>query len=429
MRCSLATGLAALVATTAAASCSSTNSTNGVPAPPKNTSRKIKRVDLGPRPGYLVDDMDESPLKTELQQCLDTSTKPWKASTWSIGHRGGGTLNIPEHSVQSNMAGARMGAGILECDTAFTSDLELVCRHSQCDLHYTTNIVAIPELNAKCITPFTPAAGGKPATANCCTADITLAEFKTLCATMEGFNASAVTPEDFINNPPSWRTDLYSHCGKVLSVQDHIKLTKELGLLHTAELKTPEVPMPFNGNYTQEIYAQQLVDEYRKGGVPPEDLYLQSFLYDDMLFWLKNEPEYAAQAVFLDSYGETEEELPNAVANLTNYKADGVKYLSPPLPYLISAENGKMVMSEYAIKAKELGFKIIPWTVDRSGSLYDVKENNNYYFMYFKDAVNKDGDVFTMLDLMWKEIGIVAIFSDWSATLTFYANCFKIGLF
>jgi glycerophosphoryl diester phosphodiesterase len=31
-----------------------------------------------------------------------------------------------------------MGAGIIECDVTFSKDLELICRHAQCDLHYTT---------------------------------------------------------------------------------------------------------------------------------------------------------------------------------------------------------------------------------------------------------------------------------------------------
>ena len=41
------------------------------------------------------------------------------------------------------------GAGIVECDVTFTRDGELVCRHAECDLHTTTNIVATP-LNNKC---------------------------------------------------------------------------------------------------------------------------------------------------------------------------------------------------------------------------------------------------------------------------------------
>ena len=77
-----------------------------------------------------------------------------------------------------------MGAGIVECDVTFTKDRELVCRHSQCDLHTTTNILAIPELAAKCYAAFRPrtipVTGMKAASAKCCTSDITLAEFKTL---------------------------------------------------------------------------------------------------------------------------------------------------------------------------------------------------------------------------------------------------------
>ncbi len=49
-----------------------------------------------------------------------------------------------------------MGAGILECDVTFTKDQELVCRHSQCDLQTTTNVLDIPELAAKCSEKFTP---------------------------------------------------------------------------------------------------------------------------------------------------------------------------------------------------------------------------------------------------------------------------------
>ena len=63
-------------------------------------------------------------------------------------------LQFPEHTKESYEAGARMGAGIVECDITFTRDGELVCRHAECDLHTTTNIVAT-ELNAKCTVPWT----------------------------------------------------------------------------------------------------------------------------------------------------------------------------------------------------------------------------------------------------------------------------------
>ena len=103
-------------------------------------------VSLGPRPYYLIMNMTDSPLKQQLEACYD---KPVEITGWSIGHRGGGTLQIPEETTQSTEAGARMGAGVLECDVSFTSDLGLVCRHDICDLAMTTDILLRPDLAAK----------------------------------------------------------------------------------------------------------------------------------------------------------------------------------------------------------------------------------------------------------------------------------------
>ena len=109
-----------------------------------------------------------------------------------------------------------MGAGILECDVAFTKDKQLVCRHSQCDLHTTTNILAIPELAAKCTQPFTPAdpATGQKASAMCCTSDVDLAEFKALQGKMDAFNADAKTAAEYMDGTANWRTDLYATAGR-----------------------------------------------------------------------------------------------------------------------------------------------------------------------------------------------------------------------
>ena len=115
--------------------------------------------------------MEESRLKDKLMSCEDG---PFQPSDFSIGHRGA-PLQFPEHTVESYTAAARMGAGILECDVTFTKDRELVCRHSQNDLHTTTNIVDTP-LNAQCTVPWS----GPGSSPKCCASDLTLAEFKTL---------------------------------------------------------------------------------------------------------------------------------------------------------------------------------------------------------------------------------------------------------
>src|SRR5215510_8340785 len=125
-------------------------------------------IQLGPRPFYLVDGMDDGPLKTKLMAC---KSGPFQRTDFSIGHRGA-ALQFPEHTKEAYNAGARMGAGIVECDVTFTKHGDLVCRHAQNDLHFTTNILLTP-LAATCIKPFTPAvldSAGKvvtPATAEC----------------------------------------------------------------------------------------------------------------------------------------------------------------------------------------------------------------------------------------------------------------------
>jgi glycerophosphoryl diester phosphodiesterase len=123
-----------------------------VSALPASADNLPREAQIGPRPFYLVDKMKDGPLKTELSQC----TGPFHKSDFSIGHRGA-ALQFPEHSRESYLAAARMGAGVIECDVTFTKDRQLVCRHSQCDLHTTTNILSVPALAAKCTQPFSPA--------------------------------------------------------------------------------------------------------------------------------------------------------------------------------------------------------------------------------------------------------------------------------
>jgi glycerophosphoryl diester phosphodiesterase len=372
--------------------------------------------------------MAESPLKAQLIRCANAATA-YRPSRLSLAHRGGALLQLPEHSLEANLAGARMGAGILECDVTFTADRELVCRHSQCDLHQTTNIVAIPALNAKCTVPFSPATGSssdsakKPATAKCCTSDITLAEFKTLCAKMGGFNASATTPEAFLHGtPPDWRTadqqtDPYDTCGTPVSLGEHIALVEALQLEHSPELKAAEVAMPFQGSYTQEMYAQQMMDAFRSAGVPAARVWSQSFSLDDIIYWMEAEPDFARQAMLLDETG---------TFNLTELSEQGLGLVAPPLSFLLALDEGnRIVPSEYAIEARAAGLGVVAWSLERSGRLADVE--GDYYYGSLAPAIHRDGDVYEVLDVLARQAGVRGVFCDWAATVTFYANC--MGLF
>lgn len=375
------------------------------------------QVDVGPRPGHLVDLLPAGALKDKLAACIG---QPMEPKAFSIGHRGA-PLMFPEHTVESNLAAARMGAGVLECDVTFTADRQLVCRHAQNDLHTSTNILATP-LAATCVTPFAPAAGETPAAAECRASEVTLAEFRTLHGKMDGADKTAATVEDYMRGSPRWRTDLYEP-GTLMTHAESIALFQSLGARFTPELKAASVEMPYEG-FTQEMYAQKLIEEYKAAGVPAKDVFPQSFNLDDVLYWIKAEPEFGRQAVYLvdDSnipgfdgmdpatWGRGPEEL----------KAMGVNYLAPALFMMVTNEDGRIAPSAYAKAAKEAGLNLIAWTLERSGPLAN---GGGWYYGSINDLVTSDGAIYQLLDVLAREVGVSGVFSDWPGTVTFYANC------
>jgi len=380
-------------------------------------STPIQNIQLGPRPFFLVSQMNDSLLKRKLQSCTNG---PFKKSNFSIGHRGA-ALMFPEHTVESYEAAARMGAGVMECDVTFTKDKELVCRHAQNDLHTTTNILLTP-LAAKCTKPFTPfdPSTQTPATAECRTSDITLAEFKSLRGKMDGFNPKALTAQEFMAGTPAWRTDLYSGptSGTLMSHKESIALFKRLGVKMTPELKEASVTMPFEG-FTQQQYAQKMVDEYKQAGVKPSEVFPQSFNEQDIVYWIQNEPSFAKQAVFLDS-AETVKDLPS-LEKLHDYKRKGVKIVAPPIFALLTLEDGKLVPSAYAKNVKKAELDIITWSLERSGVM--ALDKGGWYYQSVTAGIHHEGDILEALHVLNKDVGIRGIFSDWPATVTFYANC------
>ena len=372
-------------------------------------------IELGPRPYFLIGQMSDGPLKSKLQSCADMR---FGRKLFSIGHRGA-PLMFAEHTVESNVAAARMGAGILECDVTFTKDKALVCRHAQNDLHTTTNILAT-QLAQKCTKPFTPASGGGPASVECRASDITLAEFRTLKGKMDAFDKKATTAAAYMDGTAKWRTDLYAaSAGTLMTHAESITLFKSLGARFTPELKAPSVTMPFDG-FTQQAFAQKMIDEYKQANVPARHVWPQSFDKGDVLYWVHNEAAYGKQAVYLDD-AETVADLP-PYAELAGYKSEGINIVAPPLFALLAVDaGGKIVPSTYAKDAKTAGLDIITWTLERSGILADG--NNGFYYQTIDSAIAREGDMMTVLDVLAREVGILGIFSDWPATTTFYANC------
>ena len=404
-------------------------------------------IQIGPRPFYLVDGMDEGPLKDKLMSCKNG---PFYRTDFSIGHRGA-ALQFPEHTLESYNAGARMGAGIVECDTTFTKDGHLVCRHAENDLHTTTNILVTP-LAAKCTKPFTPAtfdASGKrltAASAECRTSDLTLAEFKSLRGKMDASNPNARTPQEYQSGTASFRTDVNAGRGTLMTLRESIELNRRNGVKHTPELKESVVD-PATGkkrietvfaspsNRTaQENYAQAFADTLADEGVRPRDVWPQSFDLNDVFYWIDH-TRYGRQAVYLLDFNDADPindvviqppyDKMERGAFLRMLKQRGVKIIAPAMPALLAVDaNNNIVPSKLANDLKAMGFDIITWTFERADLRNGASQAGFYYdFDSQGRAIKKDSDMYKALDVLAKQVKVLGIFSDWPATVTYYASC------
>jgi len=394
--------------------CSSDSSTSS------SSSNTVVPNSSNTRPAMLTTLLADGPLKTRLSSCdLDGVS----ASEMSISHRGA-PFKFPEHTREGYLAAIDQGAGIVECDVTFTKDKELVCRHSQCDLHTTTNILDT-ELAQACSTPPDVNSATPFLQVQCCTSDITLAEFLTLKGKRDGSDKNAATLNDFYQGTPGWSEDVQANYGEVLSHKQSIELFNAMNVGMTPELKVPQVPMPFEGQYTQEMYAAQMIDDYINAGIAPSRVYPQSFDIADLQFWLRTVPEFGAQAIYLDGrYRNASFDVEDANSwspSMAELAADGVEFLASPVWMLLSLDNNdSIVPSQYSKAATAAGLKLIAWTIERSGP---IASGDNWYYQNIQAAIKSEGDVLIVLDVLFKQVGVVGVFSDWPATTSFYLHC------
>ena len=268
--------------------------------------------------------------------------------------------------------------------------------------------------------------GRTNAAAECRTSDLTLAEFRTLKPKMDASVAKASTPQEYLGGTADFRTDLFVDGAELMTHKDSIELFKGLGVKFTPELKSASVEMPYDG-FTQGDYAQKLIDEYKAAGIPASDVFPQSFNDEDVLYWIDNEPEFGKQAVYLID----DSSIPNLNGNdpatwgftAADLKARGVNYVAPAIPFLLTLEGGKIVPSKLATELKAAGINIVTWTLERSGPL---ATGGGWYYNSVTAAIDSDADYYNVLHALAQDVGITGIFSDWPATVTYYANCYGL---
>ncbi len=87
---------------------------------------------------------------------------------------------------------------------------------------------------------------------------------------------------------------------------------------------------------------------------------------------------------------------------------------------LLTNADGTLAASDYARAARDAGITLIAWTLERSGPL---ASGGGWYFQSVNDIITDDSDYLVALDVLAQDVKVAGVFSDWPATVTFYANC------
>jgi glycerophosphoryl diester phosphodiesterase len=151
-----------------------------------------------------------------------------------------------------------------------------------------------------------------------------------------------------------------------------------------------------------------------------------------VLVWIDS-TEYGKQAVYLLDYNADTNDIviqpPYDQMNRATYfqmlKQRGVRIVAPPMPALLAVDaNGNIVPSPLATNLKAAGFDIITWTFERS-DLRGGASKAGYYYDFDPQgrAIRTDSDMYKALDVLARNVKVLGIFSDWPATVTYYANC------
>jgi glycerophosphoryl diester phosphodiesterase len=371
-------------------------------------------------------------LRERLLACLAEPARPGERT---IGHRGA-PLRYPEHTRESYLAAARLGATTVECDVTFTRDGALVCRHDACDLHRSTDILRTP-LAARCSEPFQPALfeGGErvqPAGARCCTTDLTRDEFLSLRGRHDMVDEDARTVDDYLAGRPE-RSACRS-TGTLLTHRQSIELLRSLGVGMAPELKAPAVSMPFDGLVLTD-FADRLVAEYREASVPPERVRLQTFDPDVARHWIVSAPDFADRVVWLDGRYSVaafdHRDLSRRAPEFRFFRGLGLRTIAPPMWMLVEAGEGEIEASAYARAAQAAGLELMTWTLERSGSLAD---GGGWYYQTLNGLnplpgsdgpglIGSESDQLRLTAFLFEEIGVTGIFTDWAATTALVDRC------
>ena len=128
--------------------------------------------------------------------------------------------------------------------------------------------------------------------------------------------------------------------------------------------------------------------------------------------------------ILFDLTGKQLEKRDDQLSFFKELRKAGVNIVAPAMPALLAVNGERIVPSQLSKDLKGIGFDLITWTFERS----DVRQGASKAGFYFDfdptgAAIKKDSDIYKALDVLAKEVKILGIFSDWPATVSYYASC------
>lgn len=395
-----------------------------------------------------------------LRGSISTCAAPLARSNKVFAHRGA-PLVAPEETEESWRIGVESGAGFIECDASITRSQTFVCRHSVCDLHFTTDILSRPELAAKCQSPFTPRTDGGAAHAECCTFDFEDAELAQLCATMEQVtNPDAATVDTYLLGAPGFRSPYIAQqrCHPLMWYEQYLALARKWRVNTIPELKdtdrqdlndflaaTGRTVFGLADQFAREAavrgFGRHSEAAVAKGGT----VVLQTFDHRVAQHWTTIRPLPSIEfmwSTFLPLHaGEDDPDCKTfdcgAGMVISSLARQGVAFFGPPLQLLLSSAGHRTVPSNasvwYSRLAREHGAALMSWSIERSGcsttaatpSVQPAAIGTCDWYWGSTEGISsyQHEDTLLALHVLFQDVGIAGIFADFPATASAYLNC------
>lgn len=239
----------------------------------------------------------------------------------------------------------------------------------------------------------------------------------TKCPLQSSSNKRAKTPQQYISHTKSFQTDLYAHdCPHIQSHKNFIDVVNANGGSFSPEYKM--LDYKFTKQYTRQMFLERVLADYNR--TDPSRVYFQGFEWEDLYHVAKT--PFGMNTFALDknwlAMTYSRHQLQKYFQPLVD---NGVTAIAPSLSMLLEVDKeNNLVPTLYAKVAKDLGLDIVAWTLERSDAL---SKGGGWYYSTISQVLRTDSDVIKVLDVLYEDVGIMAIWTDWPSVATFYANC------